>query len=187
MAAARLFSRRRTFAAPRGLKLSLGSSLSSSIRKSRLSGGVWVLIGVPVLLLAVFGWQVGSTLLHSDQVVRGAVAVARASLESDPAGSRIEFVLVDRVGQETTVNGDLSIRLREPDGAVWQATRAVTAADFVPLPAGGLLAGRVGYSVLIPSTDWLRAPRRGGAASISVAVQPTDGVAFSTTAEERFP
>ena len=60
-------------------------------------------------------------------------------------------------------------------------------ADFVPLQTGGLLAGRIGYSVVIPASDWLRTPRRGGAASVTVIVQPTDGTAFSTVAEERFP
>jgi hypothetical protein len=97
------------------------------------------------------------------------------------------MVLVDRVGQQTTANGDIIIQLREPDGTVWQSTRSITAADFVPLHEGGLLAGRIGYSVLIPASDWLRAPRHGGAATVSVNVAPTDGTAFSTVAEERFP
>jgi hypothetical protein len=70
---------------------------------------------------------------------------------------------------------------------VWQTTRAVTPEDFLPLTTGGLLAGRVGYAVVIPATDWLRTPRRGGAATVTVVVSPTDGVAFSTLAEERFP
>jgi hypothetical protein len=91
------------------------------------------------------------------------------------------------VGQETTVSGDLNVKLREPDGTVWQTTRSVTAADFRTLPEGGLLAGRTGYSVLIPASDWLRAPRRGGSATVSLGIQPTEGAAFSTVAEERFP
>jgi hypothetical protein len=157
------------------------------VRRSRHSVGTWVLIGVPTLLLTLFGWQVGASLLHTDLVVRDAVGVARASLEADPAGSRIDLVVVDRIGKETTVNGELTVRLREPDGAVWQTTRTVRAVDFVPLPVGGLLAGRVGLSVVVPSTDWLRVPRRGGAASISVAIQPLEGAAFSTSSQERFP
>jgi hypothetical protein len=177
MVAAGLFSRSRAFGAP----------VRISVRGSRSSVGVWVLIGVPALLLAFFALQVVASVMHADLIVRGAVGVARASLEADPAGARIDLVIVDRIGQETTVNGELTIRLREPDGAVWQTTRSVRTADFVPLPAGGLLAGRVGYSVVIPSTDWLRVPRRGGAASISVGIQPTEGAAFSTSAEERFP
>ena len=55
------------------------------------------------------------------------------------------------------------------------------------MPEGGLLAGRVGYSVVVPATDWLRAPRRGGSATVSINVQPADGTPFSTVAEERFP
>ena len=116
-----------------------------------------------------------------------AVAVSRVSLEADPLGSRIDFVLVDRVGNDTTVNGDLNIKLREPDGTVWQTTRSVTASDFRTLPDGGLLAGRTGYSVVIPASDWLRAPRRGGSATVTLSIQPTDGTPFSTVAEERFP
>jgi hypothetical protein len=156
-------------------------------RRSRRNFGTWVIIGFPVLLALVFAWQLGSSLLHTEIAIRGAVAISRVSLEADPLGSRIDLVLVDRVGQDTTFNGDMNIKLREPDGTVWQATRAITTADFVRLQDGGLLAGRTGYSLVIPTTDWLRAPRRGGAATVSVSVQPTEGGAFSTVAEERFP
>src|ERR1700738_1962358 len=156
-------------------------------RRHERSIGAWVIIGVPAMLGLLFVWQLASSVLHTEIVIRSAVSISRVSLEADPLGSRIDLVLVDRVGQETTLTGDLNIKLREPDGTVWQTTRSVTPDDFVPLPAGGLLAGRVGYAVLIPTTDWLRTPRRGGAATVSVAVQPADGVAFSTVAEERFP
>jgi hypothetical protein len=145
------------------------------------------MIGIPVLLGLTFLWQIASTMLHTEIAVRDAVTVSRVSLEADPLGSRIDLVLVDRVGQETTVNGDLSVKLREPDGTVWQSTRHVTASDFKPLSEGGLLAGRMGYSVVIPASDWIRAPRRGGSASVAVNVQPVEGAAFSTVSEERFP
>jgi hypothetical protein len=148
---------------------------------------MWVLIGVPLFLLAVFAWQVTGSLWHTDVVIRGAVAVARASLETDPAGSRVDFVVVDRIGQDTTVDGTLNVKVRDPDGGMWQTTRSVTAADFARLPGGGLLAGRLGYSVVVPSTDWLRAPRRGGSAMVTVSVQPAYGAAFSSVDEERFP
>jgi hypothetical protein len=141
------------------------------------------MIGIPVLLV----WQVGSNLMHTEITIREAVSVSRVTLEADPRGARIDLVLGDRVGQETTVNGELTIKLREPDGTIWQTTRTVTAADFSPLQGGGLLNGRLGYAVVIPAVDWVRAPRRGGAATVSVNVQRTDGVAFSTVAEERFP
>jgi len=157
------------------------------LRRSQRTAGTWVIIGVPVLLGLVFAWQLATNLMHTEIAVRSAVAVSRVSLEADPLGSRIDLVLVDRIGQDTTFNGDMTIKLREPDGTVWQTTRGVTAADFVPLQTGSLLAGREGYSVIIPSTDWMRAPRRGGAATVTVDVVPTDGTAFSTVAEERFP
>jgi hypothetical protein len=146
-----------------------------------------VIIGVPVVLLLLFVWQVGSSILRTEIAIRDAVAVSRVSLEPDPLGSRIDFVLVDRVGQDTTVSGDLNIKLREPDGTLWQTTRRVSASDFAVLPGGGLLSGRLGYSVVIPPSDWLRAPRRGGSATVSVSVVPADGAPFSTVAEERFP
>jgi|SRR5437868_5977961 len=159
------------------------------VKKPKRSLATWVLIAIPVVLGITFAWQIGSNLFHTEVAVRDAVSVSRVSLESDPIGSRIDFVVVDRVGQETTVNGTVSVKLREPDGGVWQTSRVVSANDFQPLPAGGLLAGRSGYSVTIPASDWARAPRRGGSATVSVNVQPSaDGsVPFSTVAEERFP
>src|SRR5438477_6921424 len=156
-------------------------------RKGPRSVGSWVIIGIPLLLLTLFVYQIVAHMLRSEIAVRDAVGFSRVSLEADPLGSRIDFAVVDRVGYETTVTGDVNIKLREPDGTVWQSTRSVTAADFGLLPAGGLLAGRSGYSVLIPASDWLRAPRRGGSATVSISIQPTEGAAFATVAEERFP
>jgi hypothetical protein len=146
-----------------------------------------VLFGVPALLVLFFAWQVASSLLGTEVVVRGAVAISRVSLEADPQGARVDFVVVDRFGAETTADGEVAVQVREPDGSVWQATRNVSSGDFKSLPAGGLLAGRLGYSVVVPASDWMRAPRRGGAATVSVSVQPTGGAAISTMAEERFP
>ncbi len=163
------------------------SNLNLSLRKARRSAGSWVMIGVPILLVALFAWQIISPMLRTDVTIRGAVGFSRVSLEADAVGSRIDFAVVDRVGQETTVSGDVNIKLREPDGTVWQTTRSLTPADFRMLPDGGLLAGRTGYSVVIPASDWLRAPRRGGSATVTVSIQPTDGTPFSTVAEERFP
>ena len=155
--------------------------------QKRRSMGTWVIIGIPVLLALTLAWQIGSSFVHSEIAVRGAVAVSRVKLESDPAGARIDLVLVDRVGQETTVNGEVNIKLREPDGTLWQVNRHVAASDFTPIVDGGLLGGRLGYSVIVPATDWIRAPRHGGAATVTVSVEPTDGQPFSTVAEERFP
>ncbi|HEV7665396.1 MAG TPA: hypothetical protein VGQ62_17830 [Chloroflexota bacterium] len=163
------------------------STASNVARKARRSRGTYVIIGIPILLVLTFVWQVGSTMLHTEIAIRDAVAVSRVSLEADPLGSRIDMVLVDRTGQDTTTTGEVVIKLREPDGTVWQTTRRVTASDFVPVADGRFLAGRLGYSVSVPTTDWIRAPRRGGSATVSVNVQPTDGTAFSTVSEERFP
>ena len=160
--------------------------LPEPVRKSRRPVGTYVIVGVPILLLLLFVYQVGSGLVHNEMAIRDAVAVSRVSLEADQAGSRVHLVLVDRAGQDTTVTGELEIKLREPDGTVWQTTRSVSTADFVPLPTG-LLAGRTGYSAVVPATDWLRAPRRGGTSTVSVTVTRADGVLFSTVAEERFP
>jgi hypothetical protein len=156
-------------------------------KKPRRSLGTWVMIGVPLLLGLTFVWQIASNILHTEIAVRDAVAVSKVSLEAHPMGSRVDLVLVDRIGQDTTVNGQVNIKLREPDGTLWQTTRSVTASDFGALPAGGLLAGRTGYSVIIPAADWLRAPRRGGSATVNISVQRADGTGFTTVADERFP
>jgi hypothetical protein len=162
--------------------------LGSGVAEPRRSVGTWVIVGVPVLLLLTVLWQVVSGVMHTEIAVRQPVAVGRVTLEPDPAGSRIDFVVVDRVGQESTLNGTMQIKLREPDGTLWQTSRTVSADDFKPLPDGSLLAGRNGYSVVIPANDWIRPPRRGGAATVSIDVQPSDdGTPFSTVAEERFP
>jgi hypothetical protein len=187
MVAAAVSTRVRAAVVTGGTGVSHSQSQGAKVKKPRGSAATWVVIGVPVLLALTLVWQIGSSLVHTETAVRDAVAVSRVSLEADPLGSRIDFVVVDRSGQETTVNGELSIKLREPDGTVWQIARTVTSADFGPLPEGGLLTGRVGYSVVVPATDWLRAPRRGGSASVSISVRPTDGTPFSTVAEERFP
>src|SRR5919201_5214508 len=187
MVAAAISTRTRAAAVHGGAGVGQSQAQGAKAKKSRGSAATWVIIGVPVLLALSLVWQIGSSMVHTEIAVRDAVAVSRVSREADPQGSRIDFVVVDRSGQETTLNGDLAVKLREPDGTVWQTTRSVTAADFGPLPDGGLLAGRVGYSVVVPATDWLRAPRRGGSATVSINVQPTDGTPFSTVAEERFP
>ena len=171
--------------------------VAAAVARTRTSGpskkanrpvGAWVLIGVPVLLGLLALWQVGSTVFKTEIITRNAVAVSRVSLEADPIGARVDMVLVDRTGADTTVSGDLTIKVREPDGAVWQTTRTVSASDFATLPTGRLLSGRMGYSVPVPVGDWARAPRRGGAATVTVTVVPADGSApFTTVADERFP
>src|SRR5579859_6669738 len=158
-------------------------SMTLNLRKARRSAGSWVIIAIPILLLTVFAWQIIAPMLRSEIAVRDAVGFSRVSLEADPLGSRIDFAVVDRVGVETTVTGAVNIQLREPDGTVWQTMRNITADNFGILPDGGLLAGRTGYSVVIPASDWLRAPRRGGAATVSVSIQPTSGPLFSTVTE----
>jgi hypothetical protein len=187
MVAAAVSARARTNAASSAAGLGQGQGLGSRVKKSRRSAGSWVIIGVPVLLALTFAWQIAAGLMHSEIVSHDPVAVSRVSLEADPAGSRIDLVVVDRSGQEVGVNGAMQMSMREPDGTLWQTSRSLSSADFAPLPDGGLLAGRLGYSITVPSSDWVRAPRRGGAATVSITFQPKDGDDFSTVAEERFP
>lgn len=163
----------------------LGSPGATSRR--RPTAATLVIIGLPVLLALTFVWQIGSSLLRTDTSAHDAVAVSSLTLKVDPLGSRIDLVLADRGGHDTTTSGDITIRLREPDGTVWQNTRHVATSDFTPLSSDGQAATRMGYTVIVPATDWLRAPRRGGQASVSVTVQPTSGGPFSGTAEQRFP
>jgi hypothetical protein len=161
--------------------------LPRGARRATPSAGTMVIIGVPVVLVLTLLWQMAGSLLRTEIVARDAVAISTVSLEADPLGSRIDFVLVDRTGHDASVNGDVTIALREPDGTIWQSTRHVTSGAFKTLTQPGLLQGRMGYSLTVPSTDWLRTPRRGGGATINVVVQPADGPPFSTVAEQRFP
>ena len=142
MVAAAISTRARATAVNGGTGAGQSHGQGAQVKKSRGSAVTWVIIGVPVLLALTLAWQIGSSLLRSEIALRDPVAVSRVSLEPDPLGSRIDFVVVDRSGQETTVNGDMTIKLREPDGTVWQTARTVTAADFGPLSGGGLLTGR---------------------------------------------
>lgn len=155
--------------------------------RRRPTAATLLIIGLPILLAVTFVWQVGSGLLRADATLHDAVAVSSLALKADPLGSRIEFVLVDRTGQDTTTTGDVTIRLREPDGTLWQNTRHLTPGDFTSLSSDGQGTPRTGFSVVVPATDWLRAPRRGGQASVSVTVQPANGDPVSGTAEQRFP
>jgi hypothetical protein len=156
--------------------------------KPRRNMGTLVLIAIPAVLALTMVWQVASSMFHTEVAVRQAVAVGQVTLEGDPAGSRVDFVVVDRVGKETTFTGDVTVRLREPDGTVWQTTRTLSAGDFLTLPDTSLLSGRLGYSVLVPASDWARAPRRGGLATVSVTVNPSDdSPSFSTDSQQLFP
>ncbi|MBV8716480.1 MAG: hypothetical protein JO020_22210 [Chloroflexi bacterium] len=154
----------------------------------RRSKGTYFLIAIPVLLALTFVWQLASSTFHTEAVVRAAVAVGKVSLEPDPSGTRIDMVLVDRFGQETTFNGTLDVSLREPDGALWKTTRNVSAGDFQPLPEDSLMAGRVGYTITINAGDWARPPRRGGLATVSISATPSgDTPSFSTQSQQQFP
>jgi hypothetical protein len=97
-------------------------------RRQRFKGS-YLLIAIPLVMAATFLWQLSSGLVHTDTAARQAVAVGQVSLTPDPSGTRIDFVLVDRVGQETTFTGNVNVSLRDPDGAVWQATRSVSPGD----------------------------------------------------------
>ena len=163
------------------------SASAGATTRRRPTAATLVIIGVPVLLALTFVWQIGSGLLRTDSTLHDAVAVSSLTLQADPVGSRIDFVLADRAGRDTTTTADVTIRLREPDGTVWQNTRRLTPADFTTVSTDGRGVVRTGYSLVVPATDWLRAPRRGGQASVSVTVQPTSGEPFSGTAEQRFP
>ena len=150
--------------------------------------GVWVIIGVPVLLVLLFVWQLASPLLQSQIAVREPTEIGRVALEPDNAGSRVDVVLVDRSGQDVSANGALSLTLREPDGALWQTSRTLSAGDFAPLTSSGLLAGRLGYAVVVPTTDSARPPRHGGIATLTVTFTPAStGQRLSSVEQAPFP
>jgi hypothetical protein len=168
---------------PSGPITSIGSNSSS-----RRSKGMYVVIAIPVVLALAFIWQVAASVFHTEAIVREAVSVGQVSVQPDPAGTRIDLVLVDRYGQDTTFTGRLDVSLREPDGALWKTSRSVTADDFQPLPDDSLMAGRAGYVVVVSARDWARPPRHGGLATISISATPSgDGQVFSTQSQQRFP
>jgi hypothetical protein len=168
---------------PSGPVTSIGSSSSS-----RWSKGMYVVIAIPVVLALAFVWQVAASMFHTEAVVRQAVSVGQVSLQPDSSGTRIDLVLVDRYGQDTTFSGTLDVSLREPDGALWKTSRNVSAEDFQALPDDSLMAGRAGYSVMVNAKDWARPPRHGGLATVSIGATPSgDGQAFSTQSQQRFP
>src|SRR5919205_128837 len=81
---------------------SMGSgSLDGEARRRSLAG--WVLIGVPSLLGLLFVWQIASGFVHTETVDHAPSAISSVRLEPDPAGVRVDVVLVDRQGAETAV------------------------------------------------------------------------------------
>jgi hypothetical protein len=149
---------------------------------------MYLLMAIPLLLALTFVWQVASGMFHTEEVVRQPVAVGQVSLDPDPAGMRLDFVLVDRVGEATAFNGTLNVTLRDPDGATWETTRNVAPADFQALPEDSLLSGRTGYSLVINARDWARPPRRGGLAMVTITATPNDeSEPFSTKSQQRIP
>lgn len=148
----------------------------------------YVLIAVPMLLAATFLWQLAANLFHTEDTSHPAVGVGQVTLEPDSSGTRLDLVMVDRFGQETTFDGKLNVTVREPDGAVWQTSRRLSISDFQPLPDDSLMAGRTGYTFVVSARDWARPPRRGGLATISIDATPGDGgPAFTSQSQQRFP
>lgn len=115
------------------------------------------------------------------------VAVTRVVLEADPAGTAVLVVLGDRTGTDVSLNGDLSIELREPDGAKYDVTRTLDASSFENLPQGSVLRGRLGYRFVVPPAAWSRPPRRGGQVFVQVTVAPRGADRFSYTGTDTFP
>lgn len=164
--------------------------LPSVVARSQTSRpiGTYVLIAIPLVLAATFLWQVAGGLFRTVDASHPAVGVGQVSLESDSLGTRVDLVMVDRFGRETTFDGNLNVSLREPGGAVWQSSRSVSTRDFQPLSDDSLLAGRTGYTFVVNARDWARPPRRGGLATISVNATPSDGApTFTTQSQQRFP
>ncbi len=125
---------------------------------TRRTAGTWVIIGVPVLLLMLCVWQVGSGMLRTEIAIRDAVAVSRVSLEADPAGSRIDFVLVElelspgQNAQRGQAGGQVTEHSRSLGGRFVEAMvhhRAASVGDLFQDVGHGLLVlqqglGRIG-------------------------------------------
>jgi hypothetical protein len=146
------------------------------------------MIGVPILLALLFIWQLVAPMLQSQIAGHEPAGIGRVAVEPDAAGSRIEVVLVDRTGQDVGADGALNVTLREPDGALWQTSRTLSASDFTPLSSGGLLDGRLGYSMVVPTTDWARPPRHGGTGTVNVTFTlSAGGQPLNAIEQTRFP
>lgn len=113
-------------------------------------------------------------------------SVAQIALERAGEDASISLVLQDAAGRDAPLAGDLEIELQEPNGAVWRVSRAVAPTDFSSLPSG-VLAGRLGYRVVVPARDWVRPPRRGGLASVTVVATPRGGTSFTGSTSTAFP
>lgn len=146
---------------------------------------IGALLLLAALGLAFYLWvwpQIGGSVTMAPPTNFG-----RVVLEPDPRGAAIALVLQNQAGGDTAMTGELAFQLQEPDGAIWRATRSVTPASFQVLPAPSLLAGRLGYRIVVPDAEWARLPRRGGQAQLIVTVRPVEAPAFSTTIAATYP
>lgn len=133
----------------------------------------WVIGGaVALALVLLLLWQYTPLFRGADLSATEATSILRVLLEPTPEGPAISVVLVDRLGRDATVTGDVNVNLREPDGQLWSQTFRVGPDSFQPLPATSLLPGRLGFRTVVPATAWSRPPRQGGQASITVIVTP---------------
>ena len=156
-------------------------------RRNVIIGSV---LGVVALIL------IGAYVYFFTPLIQGAIGpstrpvqVSRAVLEALPEGTGLAFVMRDETGADAVFTGNLVVSLREPDGAQFQTTRSVVPANFHVLPAGTLLAGRLGYTLVIPPNAWNVQPRRGRPALIELVITLADPTAptISYTGNESFP
>jgi hypothetical protein len=135
---------------------------------------VGVLLQFLPLAISLFGSVTGNS---------GPVAVTTVALDPVPDAMGVAFTLADSSAQDTTMDGDVVIEMKEPDGALWtNGTTHLSPSDFGPISAGPL-AGRLGYRMVVANADWPRAPRRGGLGNVVITVTPSGGnpITFSIT------
>src|SRR5262245_14557188 len=91
---------------------------------------VGVLLQFLPLVTSLFGSVTGNV---------GPVAVTTVALDPVPNATGVAFTLADASAQDTAMDGDLVIEMKEPDGALWtNGHTRLTPGDFGPIAAGPL-------------------------------------------------
>jgi hypothetical protein len=143
--------------------------------------------GLGTLLVLAVLWQFVAPMLLRPPQTTVPTAITVASLDHVDDATGISIVLGDQNARDIAIRGELVVELRTADGSQWRTVRNVTERDFAPLPSSSLFAGRLGYWLTVPNSDWARPPRRGALASVVVSATPQGRATISTSTPTVFP
>lgn len=140
-----------------------------------------------LIVVALVAARVLTSLGAVSAPAANASAFGQAAIEKVESGYAVDVVLVDDQDHDAAVAGEMDVQLRQTGGQIWESRQAVTPAQFKPLPATSLLAGRVGYSVTAPSSAWTTPPSSGTPATILVTATPRSGPPITGQVTTVFP